>query len=199
MGLGGLDAMRRTRAAEVSHCKASKLRRMPLRGASAMLVLLAAIGLAAEAYAQYPGGQGGTGGRADHAVEWALGAARRRRSRCAAGRRQEVPAFRLVRSSRYSSIKLEDDLSLSRHRLAPGESTPTACRNWPTHVTQPARRPRLSTPALTSAVQQLDQIAARCTGRMSAVDEIVDSGRTLLCDAHAGAEGHRRPAACRSS
>jgi DNA-binding response OmpR family regulator len=35
---------------------------MLLRSASVMLVLLAAIGFAAEVCAQYPGGQGGTGG-----------------------------------------------------------------------------------------------------------------------------------------
>src|SRR5207249_2125819 len=51
-----------TRAAEMSHCKASKLRHMLMRSASAMLVLLAAIGLSAEVCAQYPGGPGGTGG-----------------------------------------------------------------------------------------------------------------------------------------
>jgi len=151
---------------------------MLMRSATAMLVLLAAIGVAAEVCAQYPGGQGGAGGTGG--ARGGMGAGRggpppepvRRESA------QETPHSpgALVQ---IQLDQLEDDLKLSPAQIGAWRIYADKVQKLADETARSRLDARLSTPAPTSAVQQLAEIAGAMHGRVSAIDEIVDSGRTL--------------------
>src|SRR6185369_14290226 len=145
------DAMNTTRAASVSHCKASKLHHMLMRSATAMLVLLAAMGVAVEACAQYPGGQGGAGGTGG--ARGGMGAGRggpppepvRRESA------QETPRSpgALVQ---IQLDQLEDDLKLSPAQIGAWRIYADKVQKLADETARSRLDARLSTPAPTSAV-----------------------------------------------
>ena len=151
---------------------------MLMRSASAMFVLLAAIGFAAEVCAQYPGGQGGTGGPGGSRGGMGAGRGGPPPEPVRSGSAQEAPLSpgALVQ---IQLDQLEDDLKLSPAQMGAWRIYADKVQKLADDTARSRLDARLSTPAPTSAVQQLDQIAGAMHGRMSAVDEIVDSGRTL--------------------
>lgn len=151
---------------------------MLMRSATAMLVLLAAIGLAAEVCAQIPGGQGGAGGPGGSRGGMGAGRGGPPPEPVRSGSAQEAPLSpgALVQ---IQLDQLEDDLRLTPAQVGAWTTYADRVQKLADDTARSRFDARLSTPAPTSAVQQLDQIAGAMHGRMSAVDEIVDSGRTL--------------------
>lgn len=141
-----------------------------------MLVMLAAIGLAADAAAQYPGGTGGPGGRGGMG---GMGGAKGGPPQD--GMRRSPPADMPISPGAMVQVQLdqlEDDLRMTPAQLG-------AWRIYADKVQKLAddmARSRLDARAAaapTDAVGQLEQIAGSARNRAMSIDEILQAARAF--------------------
>ena len=148
---------------------------------SMVLALLAAITMATTAWAQYPGGAGGTGGP---------GGAGGTRGGMGGGRggpppdamRGRPPADGPLSPGAVVQVQLdqlEDDLKLVPAQIGAWRAYTDKVQKLADDTTRIRFEARTSAPGQSSAIQQLDEIAAQMRSRKAAVDEIVELGRAL--------------------
>ncbi len=151
------------------------------RRMSTLLVLLAAIAMAATAWAQYPGGAGGTGGP---------GGAGGPRGGMGSGRggppqdakRGGPPVDAPLSPGAVVQVQLdqlEDDLKLAPAQIGAWRAYTDKVQKLADDTTRIRFEARTSAPGQSSALQQLDEIAVQMHSRSAAVDEIVELGRAL--------------------
>ena len=148
---------------------------------SMVLALLVAFGMSAAAWAQYPGGTGGTGGP---------GGAGGPRGGMGSGRggpppdvaRGGPPVDAPLSPGAVVQVQLdqlEDDLKLATAQIGAWRAYTDKVQKLADDTTRIRFEARTAAPGQSSAIQQLDEIAAQMRSRRAAVDEIVELGRAL--------------------
>jgi hypothetical protein len=141
----------------------------------AVLGALVAIAMSTAAWAQYPGGQGGQGGTRGGPGGGRDGP-RPDANRSAPAAEAPLNSGALVQTQ---LDQIEDELKLAPEQRAAWGAYADKVQKLADEIARIRFEARTSTPAPSSAPQQLDRVAADMRGRAALVDEIAALGRTL--------------------
>ena len=151
------------------------------RTVGATLVLLAAIGLAADASAQYPGGAGGgTGGAGGRGGMGGMGGTKSGPPQDGM-RRAPLPDAPVSPGAmvQVQLDQLEDDLRMTPAQLAAWRIYADKVQKLADDMARSRLDARAATETPADAVQHLEQIAGTTRGRATTIDEILQAGRAF--------------------